>query len=413
MNSARSLSKFLKPLSQSTCRRMATQATSGVGFALTEEQAGIQDLARKFTRENIVPVAAQYDRSMEYPWPIIKGAHSVGLLNTHIPEEYGGPGLGLLECALISEELAYGCTGIQTAIEANGLAQAPLIVAASEETKKKYLGRMSEAPLVAAYGVTEPGAGSDVANISTRAVKRGDKWVLNGTKMWITNAGHASWFFVLARTDTSQPASRGMTGFVVDADSPGISLGKKEINMGQRCSDTRMVTFEDVEIPEENVIGTPGEGFKIAMKAFDITRPLVASAAVGLAQRALEEATQYAQTRKTMGLPIIQHQAVAFMLADMAIQTEAARALVWKAAWSKDAGQRNTLYASMAKTLASRTAVENANLAVQVFGGAGFNTEYPVEKLFRDSKIFELYEGTSQIQRLIISRTLPSLYPAA
>ncbi|CAE6516194.1 unnamed protein product [Rhizoctonia solani] len=413
MNNARSLSKFLKPLSQSTCRRMATQATSGVGFALTEEQAGIQDLARKFTRENIVPVAAQYDRSMEYPWPIIKGAHSVGLLNTHIPEEYGGPGLGLLECALISEELAYGCTGIQTAIEANGLAQAPLIVAASEETKKKYLGRMSEAPLVAAYGVTEPGAGSDVANISTRAVKRGDKWVLNGTKMWITNAGHANWFFVLARTDTSQPASRGMTGFVVDADSPGISLGKKEINMGQRCSDTRMVTFEDVEIPEENVIGTPGEGFKIAMKAFDITRPLVASAAVGLAQRALEEATQYAQTRKTMGLPIIQHQAVAFMLADMAIQTEAARALVWKAAWSKDAGQRNTLYASMAKTLASRTAVENANLAVQVFGGAGFNTEYPVEKLFRDSKIFELYEGTSQIQRLIISRTLPSLYPAA
>ncbi|CAE6397033.1 unnamed protein product [Rhizoctonia solani] len=432
MNTSRAFPKVLRPLSLAQCRRMATQAPgpSGVGFALSEEQAGIQDLARKFTRENIVPVAAQYDRSMQYPWPVIKKAHGVGLLNTHIPEEYGGPGLGLVECALISEggpaveivivfsfinspELAYGCTGIQTAIEANGLAQAPLIVAASEEIKKKYLGRMTEAPLVAAYGVTEPGAGSDVANISTKAVKKGDKWILNGTKMWITNAGHANWFFVLARTDSSQPASRGMTGFVVDADSPGISLGKKEINMGQRCSDTRMVTFEDVEVPEENVIGAPGEGFKIAMKAFDITRPLVASAAVGLAQRALEEATQYAQTRKTMGVPIIQHQAVAFMLADMAIQTEAARALVWKAAWSKDAGHRNTLYASMAKTLASRTAVENANLAVQVFGGAGFNTEYPVEKLFRDSKIFELYEGTSQIQRLIISRTLSSLYPGA
>ncbi|CAE7168190.1 unnamed protein product [Rhizoctonia solani] len=411
MNISRTLTKILKPFSTAQYRGMSTQARSGVGFALTEEQAGIQDLARKFTRENIVPVAAQYDRSMEYPWTIIKQAHGVGLLNTHIPEEYGGPGLGLLECALISEELAYGCTGIQTAIEANGLAQAPLIVAASEDIKKKYLGRMTEAPLVAAYGVTEPGAGSDVANISTRGVKKGDRWILNGTKMWITNAGHANWFFVLARTDSSQPASRGMTGFVVDADSPGISLGKKEINMGQRCSDTRMVTFEDVEVPEQvsgivsstskrdeqllekNVIGAPGEGFKIAMKAFDITRPLVASAAVGLAQRALEEATQYAQTRKTMGVPIIQHQAVAFMLADMAIQTEAARALVWKAAWSKDAGQRNTLYASMAKTLASRTAVENANLAVQVFGGAGFNTEYPVEKLFRDSKIFELYEG--------------------
>ncbi|QRW27774.1 acyl-CoA dehydrogenase [Rhizoctonia solani] len=378
MNTSRAFPKVLRPLSLAQCRRMATQAPgpSGVGFALSEEQAGIQDLARKFTRENIVPVAAQYDRSMQYPWPIIKKAHGVGLLNTHIPEEYGGPGLGLVECALISEELAYGCTGIQTAIEANGLAQAPLIVAASEEIKKKYLGRMTEAPLVAAYGVTEPGAGSDVANISTKAVKKGDKWILNGTKMWITNAGHANWFFVLARTDGSQPASRGMTGFV-------------------RCSDTRMVTFEDVEVPEENVIGAPGEGFKIAMKAFDITRPLVASAAVGLAQRALEEATQYAQTRKTMGVPIIQHQAVAFMLADMAIQTEAARALVWKAAWSKDAGHRNTLYASMAKTLASRTAVENANLAVQVFGGAGFNTEYPVEKLFRDSKIFELYEGST------------------
>ncbi|KAG8781806.1 hypothetical protein FRC12_021495 [Ceratobasidium sp. 428] len=394
-------------------RTMATQAQSVVGFGLTEEQASIQDLARKFTRENIVPVAAQYDRSMQYPWPIIKSAHSVGLLNTHIPEEYGGPGLGLLECALISEELAYGCTGIQTAIEANGLAQAPVIVAASEELKQKYLGRMTEEPLVAAYCVTEPGAGSDVANISTKAEKKGDKWVLNGTKMWITNAGHANWFFVLARTDASQPASRGMTGFVVDADSHGISLGKKEINMGQRCSDTRMVTFEDVEVPESNVIGAPGEGFKIAMKAFDITRPLVASAAVGLSQRALEEATLYAQTRKTMGVPIIQHQAVAFMLADMAIQTEASRALVWKAAWAKDAGQRNTFYASMAKTMASRTAVENANLAVQVFGGAGFNTEYPVEKLFRDSKIFELYEGTSQIQRMIISRTLSTLYPAA
>ncbi|KAG8699580.1 hypothetical protein FRC12_020727 [Ceratobasidium sp. 428] len=394
-------------------RTMATQAQSAVGFGLTEEQAGIQDLARKFTRENIVPVAAQYDRSMQYPWPIIKSAHSVGLLNTHIPEEYGGPGLGLLECALISEELAYGCTGIQTAIEANGLAQAPVIVAASEELKQKYLGRMTEEPLVAAYCVTEPGAGSDVANISTKAEKKGDKWILNGTKMWITNAGHANWFFVLARTDASQPASRGMTGFVVDADSHGISLGKKEINMGQRCSDTRMVTFEDVEVPESNVIGAPGEGFKIAMKAFDITRPLVASAAVGLSQRALEEATLYAQTRKTMGVPIIQHQAVAFMLADMAIQTEASRALVWKAAWAKDAGQRNTFYASMAKTMASRTAVENANLAVQIFGGAGFNTEYPVEKLFRDSKIFELYEGTSQIQRMIISRTLSTLYPAA
>ncbi|KAG9078299.1 hypothetical protein FS749_009719, partial [Ceratobasidium sp. UAMH 11750] len=327
MHSLRTLPNVFRRVASTQSRAMATQAPSVVGFGLSEEQAGIQDLARRFTRENFVPVAAQYDRSMQYPWPVIKKAHEVGLLNTHIPEEYGGPGLGLLECALISEELAYGCTGIQTAIEANGLAEAPLVVAASEELKRKFLGRMTEEPLVAAYCVTEPGAGSDVANISTKAQKKGDKWILNGTKMWITNAGHANWFFVLARTDSSQPASRGMTGFVVEADSAGISLGKKEINMGQRCSDTRMVTFEDVEVPESNVIGAPGEGFKIAMKAFDITRPLVSAAAVGLSQRALEEATLYAQTRKTMGLPIIEHQAVAFMLADMAIQTEASRAL--------------------------------------------------------------------------------------
>ncbi|KAG9018935.1 hypothetical protein FRB90_008128 [Tulasnella sp. 427] len=376
-------------------RRLATSSEpTGLSFSLTEEQAGIQDLARKFARENIVPVAAEYDRTMAYPWPVIKAAHEVGLLNTHIPEVYGGPGLGLFECALISEELAYGCTGIQTAIEANGLAEAPVIVAGSEETKKKYLGRMTEEPLVAAYCVTEPGAGSDVAAIKTRAEKKGDKWILNGSKMWITNSGHANWFFVLAKSDPAAKPHSSMTGFVVDANTPGIVVGKKEINMGQRCSDTRMVTFENVEVPEENALGGVGEGFKVAMKAFDITRPLVASGAVGLAQRALEEATKYAQERKTMGVPIIQHQAVAFMLADMAIQTEASRALVWKAAWAKDAGQKNTFYASMAKTLASRTAVENADKAVQVFGGAGFNTEYPVEKLYRDAKIFELYEGS-------------------
>ncbi|WVF66051.1 hypothetical protein IAT40_000789 [Kwoniella sp. CBS 6097] len=401
-------------LSQITRRGMATPSRSTTGpvsFALDEDQRGIQELAVKFTKETIIPAAAEYDRSMAYPWPILKEAHGLGLLNTHIPEAYGGPELGLLECALVSEALAYGCTGIQTAMEANGLAEAPLIVAASHETKMKYLGRMTEEPLMAAYCVTEPGAGSDVAGIKTKAEKKGDKWVLNGNKM-CTNAGHANWFFVLAVTDPSASPSKGMTGFVVDADSDGIILGKKEINMGQRCSDTRMVTFQDVVIPEENVLGKPGEGFKIAMKAFDITRPLVASAAVGLAQRALEEATKYAQERKTMGQPIINHQGVAFMLADMAIGAEAARGLVWRAAWAKDCGERNTFYASMAKAFASKTAVENANLGVQVYGGAGFNTEMPMEKLYRDAKIYELYEGTSQIQRLIVSRNLSSLYPA-
>lgn len=385
---------------------------SSVNFGLSEDQVGIQELARRFSREEIAPQAAHYDRTMEYPLPLIKQAHSLGLLNTHIPTAYGGPELGLFECAIISEELAWGCSGVQTAMEANGLAEAPLIVAASEAIKQKYLGRMTEEPLVAAYCVTEPGAGSDVAGIKTKAEKKGDKWILNGSKMWITNGGYANWYFVLAKTDSTVSPSKGMTGFVVDGDSLGITLGKKEINMGQRCSDTRMISFQDVVVPQENVVGNVGEGFKIAMKAFDQTRPLIAAAATGIAQRALEEATRYAQERKTMGKPIIEHQAVAFMLADMAIGVEASRGLVWKSAWMKDSGERNTFHASMAKALASETAVKNANLGVQVFGGAGFNTEYPMEKLYRDAKIYELYEGTSQIQKLIISRHLPSVYPA-
>ncbi|GAA95233.1 uncharacterized protein L969DRAFT_45001 [Mixia osmundae IAM 14324] len=400
--------------SQHAARRSYASVTESAGsvcFSLSEDQRAYQDLARKFSAEHIIPVAAELDRSMAYPWEIIRKAHGAGLLNTHIPEAYGGPGLSLMDCALISEELAFACSGVQTACEALGLAEAPLIVAGSHETKLKYLGRMTEEPIVAAYCVTEPGAGSDVANISTKAEKRGDKWVLNGTKMWITNGGHANWYFVLAKSDPNAKPHKSMTGFVVDASTPGIIIGKKEINMGQRCSDTRMITFEDVEVPMENVLGKEGEGFKVAMAAFDITRPLVAAGATGLAQRALWEAARYAQTRKTMGKPIISHQAIAFMLAEMTMSVESARAMVWKACWMKDVGERNTYYASIAKCMASAAAVSNANNAVQIYGGMGYNTEAPVEKLFRDSKIYELYEGTTQIQKLIISKHLESMYP--
>lgn len=388
-------------------RNFASEAAaSGLGpsFKLSEDQEAYQELARRFTAENIIPAARHHDETMEYPWQIIKDAHAAGLVNTHIPEEYGGAGLSLLEGALVTEELAYGCSGIQTAIEANGLAEAPLLVAGSHELKQKYLGRMTEEPLVASYCVTEPGAGSDVANITTKAEKKGNKWVLNGTKMWITNGGHANWFFVLAKTDPTQKANKSMTGFIVDGDSAGIIRGRKEINMGQRCSDTRMITFENVEVPEENVIGKPGDGFKIAMGAFDITRPLIAAGATGVASRALTEAATYAHERKTMGRPIIQHQAIAFTLADMAVRVEASRNLTWRAAATKDAGERNSYFASVAKVFASNAAVRNADDAVQVLGGMGFNTEAPVEKLYRDSKIFEIYEGPSQIQKLIISR---------
>ncbi|KAK3704672.1 hypothetical protein QZH41_018936, partial [Actinostola sp. cb2023] len=239
-----------------------------------------------------------------YPWEIIKKAHALGLINGHIPESCGGPGLGILDACVITEELAYACTGIQTAMEANSLAEMPVILAGNPEQQKKYLGRMMEDVLMAAYCVTEPGAGSDVAGIKTRAEKKGDEYVINGQKMWITNGGVANWYFVLAKTDPAAKAGKAFTGFIVDADSPGITRGRKEWNMGQRASDTRGITFEDVVVPKENVLGAEGLGFKIAMGAFDKTRPPVAAGAVGLAQRALDEATRYSMERKTMGKPI-------------------------------------------------------------------------------------------------------------
>lgn len=265
----------------------------GIGFSLSADQQELQDLARKFTLQEIIPKAAHHDKTGEYPHDILKKAWGVGLLNTHVPEKYGGLGLGVLDCAIISEELAVGCTGIQTAAEANGLAEAPVILAGNEFQKKKYLGRMTEEALMAAYCVTEPGAGSDVAAAKTKAVKNGDKWTINGNKMWITNGSVANWYFVLARTDDKASAGKAFTGFIVDGNSPGISVGKKEMNMGQRASDTRGITFENVVVPDENRLGNVGDGFKIAMGAFDTTRPLVAAAAVGLARRALEEATKY------------------------------------------------------------------------------------------------------------------------
>ena len=293
-----------------------------------------------------------------------------------------------------------------TAMEANGLAAAPVILAGSHEQKSKYLGRLTEEPIQAAYCVTEPGAGSDVAGITTTAVRKGNDWVLNGSKMWITNGGVANWYFVLAKTDPKANSSKRFTGFIVDADSPGIIKGRKEINLGQRCSDTRGITFEDVVVPEANVLGEEGAGFKIAMGAFDHTRPPVASGAVGLARRAMDEAIQYSTTRKSMGKAIHQHQAVSFMIADMAIGIEAARQLVYKSAYEIDCGRRNTVFASMAKAFAADHANTVAANAVQIFGGNGFNTEYPVEKLMRDAKIYQIYEGTSQIQRVIVAREI-------
>jgi len=376
-----------------------------IGFGLTEDQQALKELAQDFARNEMRPVVVHHDTTGEFPWEVVKKAHELGLVNTHIPERFGGLGLGCVDAAIISEELAWGCTGIGTALEANGLALEPVIEGASDALLEKYVAPMIDEPRMAAYAVTEPGAGSDVAAMRSTAVKRDDKYILNGSKMWITNAGVADWYFVVAYTDRDAKY-RGMTAFLVERGWDGVEVGKKEKNLGQRCSDTRSVMFTDVEVPEENVIGQVGGGWLLAMGAFDHTRPLVAAAAVGLARSAFEHAARYSTERKTMGKPLAAHQAIAFMLADMAKDIEAARLLTWQAAWLKDAGRKNTKYASMAKCFAADAAHRIATDAVQIYGGYGYNTEYPVEKLLRDSKIFQIYEGTSQIQRMIIAKEL-------
>lgn len=385
-----------------------TKSVGGLNFELSADQKELQQLARKFAKEEIIPHAAHYDKTGEYPWPIVKKAHEVGLLNAHVPTAYGGAGLGILEACVIIEEIAYGCTGIETAMEANSLGMAPVMIAGNDDQKKRFLGRMVKEPLMCGYCVTEPVAGSDVAGIKTRAVKKGDEYIVNGQKMWISNGGVANWFFLLARThpDPKAPASKAFTAFAIEGDSQGLIRGRKEWNMGQRASDTRGITFEDMRVPAANVIGKEGEGFKVAMKVFDETRPAVAAAAVGLARRAFEEATQYSLQRKTMGKLIAEHQAVAFMLAEMAIGIESARLVTYLSAWQIDRGEKNTYFASIAKALAADVANKAATDAVQIFGGNGFNSEYPVEKLMRDAKIYQIYEGTAQIQRLIISREI-------
>jgi acyl-CoA dehydrogenase len=377
-----------------------------IGYELTDDQKMYQKTAHEFSRDVIRPAAPHHDETGEYPMEVLQQAWELGLMNTMIPAEYGGLGLGCLDACIIAEETAWGCSGIGTAMEANGLAEAPLIMFGTDEQKKKFLGPMTEELQLAAYCVTEPGAGSDVQGVKTTAKKVGDKYVLNGQKMWITNGSVATWYFVLAYTD-KEAGYKGLTGFIVPADTPGIEVGKKEDNLGQRASDTRGITFTDVEVPEENILGgNEGTGWFQAMGAFDKSRPFVASAAVGVARAAYEYAREYATQRKTFGKPIAKHQAVSFMLADMATNIEAARQLVRQSAWLHDNGKRNTKQAAMAKRFAADMCNQVTTDAVQIHGGYGYNKEYPVEKLFRDAKIFQIYEGTSQIQRLIISREI-------
>ncbi|GMQ78795.1 MAG: acyl-CoA dehydrogenase family protein [Anaerolineae bacterium] len=375
-----------------------------VNFKITEEQEMIQRLARDFARNEIAPVAEHYDKSHEYPWPVIKKAQDLGLTSMNIPEEYGGLGLSLFEEVLVSEELSWGCSGISTAIAINNLAMLPILIAGNEKQKQEYFSRLVDGQM-ASYCATEPEAGSDVASIKTAANKVGDHYVLNGSKMFITGATVANFHTVFAYTDPSQRYN-GMSCFIVDSDWEGVSVGKPFDKLGQHASDTAEVVFEDVKVPASHLLGKEGTGFMLAMQVFDRSRPGTAAGSVGVAQRALDECIQYAKERTTWGKPLWQHQTIGHMIADMAIELEAARLLVWKSAWAVDAGERNTTAAAYAKAFAADTCMKITTDAVQVFGGYGYMSEYPVEKLMRDAKIYQIYEGTSQIQRNIIVREL-------
>jgi acyl-CoA dehydrogenase len=374
-----------------------------VDFTLTDEQKDLRQLAHDFAEKDIRPVAWEHDRDGTWPQEIIEKAWEVGLMNTHTPEEYGGPGLDYLTGCLIEEELGWGCSGIGTSLVCNGLATAPIAIGGSEETKKKYLGMLIEEPKLASFCLTEPDAGSDVSGMRTTAVKQGDKYVLNGSKCFITNGGYADYYTVYAKTD-KDAGHRGISAFVVDRELDGVTVDKKEDKLGQRASNTATISFNDVEVPAGNLLAEENKGFKLAMMTLDRTRPGVAAMAVGIARAAFEFATEYSRERVQFGVPIAMHQAIQFMIADMATEIEAARLLTWQSAVLLDQGQRNTLASSHAKRFAADTAMKVTVDAVQVYGGYGFIKEYPVEKLMRDAKIMQLYEGTSQIQRLVIAR---------
>ena len=381
--------------------------TTGVSFALTEEQTELRRLAHEFAAKEIRPHEAECDEKMQHPAGLIAKAHEIGLMNVHVPEEYGGLGLSAFDGLLVGEELYWGCSGIGTSITANGLGAGPVIGFGSDDQKATWLPPLIESPILASFGLSEPGAGSDVAALKTTAVRDGDEYVLNGSKTFITNAGYAQWCVVFAKTDP-KAGHRGMSAFIVPMDTPGVTIEQHLDKMGQRATDTSAFALQDVRVPVESRLGEEGDGFKVAMATLDFTRPGTAIGAVGVAQAAYEHAVDYAKERVTFDLPIAMHQGVSFMVADMATEIEAARLLCWQAAWMLDQGlgREATLYSSFAKRFAADTAMKVATDAVQVFGGYGYIKEYPVEKLMRDAKLFQIYEGTSQIQRLVIAREI-------
>ena len=379
-----------------------------IAFDLTEEQREMRELAHRFAEREIRPVAAEYDEREEVPWEVIRKAHQAGLLSYFIPEKYGGGGItDMVSHCLVDEEIFWGCAGVGTILGGNSLCATPIIIAGNEDQKARYLSLFCDPqqPRLGAFALTEPSAGSDPASLSTQARREGNTYVLNGYKTFITNAGIADLYVIFATVDISL-GYRGITAFIVEKDTPGLIPGKKEKKMGIRASHTATLAMEDLRVPAENRLGKEGEGFVIAMKTFEYTRTHIAIAAVGVARAAYEYALQYAQERVQFGKPIIKHQAVAFKLADMAMQIDAARLLTWRAAYLADQGVPCTKEASMAKAFAADVAMKTTTEAVQILGGYGYIREYPVEKWMRDAKIMQIYEGTSEIQRLIISRHL-------
>jgi acyl-CoA dehydrogenase len=374
-------------------------------FALSDEQLALQETAARFARQEIAPVAAQYDQSGEFPLEIMKKAWELGLSSVSVPEDYGGVGLSLFDSCLAVEELAWGCSGMATSIMCNDLGLTPILLGGSEAQRKEWLTRIAGDFTMVSFCLSEPDAGSDVAGMQLLAERDGDDYVLNGTKCWITNGGVAQVYTVFATLDRSS-RHKGICAFVMDSSTPGITPGKKEDKMGQRASDTRVIHFENVRVPASQRLGQEGEGFKIAMQTLDRTRPSIGALACGIARRALDESVAYAKERKAFGFPIAGFQAVQFLLADMAKDLEAARLLTRQSAWMIDQGLRASKQSSFAKCFATDAAMRITTDAVQVFGGNGYTREYPVEKLMRDAKLMQIYEGTNQIQRLVIAREL-------
>jgi len=375
-------------------------------YMLSEELIMIRDLARQVAQEKIAPVAAQYDKTGEFPWDIMKTLAEMDFFRIYIDEKYGGLGLGSMGLVLATEELSRACGGISLGFAGTALGVMPLLMYGSEEQKQKYLPDLADGKMLAGFGLTEPNAGSDAGGIQTTAVRDGDEYILNGVKHFITNGGVAKFYTIIAMTNPAKGA-RGASAFIVEEGTPGFSYGKKEDKMGIRASATSELIFEDCRVPKENILGKEGMGFIVAMKTLDHSRPGVASQALGIAQGALDHAVEYSRHRVQFDQPISSFQAIQFKLADMATRVEAARNLIYHVARNVDAGEKNfTKEAAMAKLYAAEVAMYVTTEAVQVFGGYGYMKEYPVEKYMRDAKITQIYEGTSEIQRSVIGKAL-------